>query len=158
MSKEQLRVVPSDANESDPSRTTTLVHQQKILSFSPEAVLAVGSGPLFRHVDPDGDMWRGKGDREFRAFIKFENAMPRTPLVLLNLAGIDASHAQNLRLKLEVSGESREGFWATALTWGDSKIASVDVAWTAICQSTEARVAELTRSQDKKEKSADKSK
>ncbi len=110
----------------------TQVHQQHRLQLAPQTFLVLGQGELFRHVNPDNFMWSDEGDRHLKVFIPFAKIMQRSPFVQVNLAGLDSSHAQNLRLKLKVSDTSTEGFVITAHTWQDTKIAGVDVSWMAI--------------------------
>lgn len=110
----------------------TQVHAQHRIQLTAQTVMVVGQGALFRHVNPDDYMWTGDGDRHLDVFIPFTISFRRAPIVLVNLVGVDASHAQNLRLKLRVRDTRRDGFTATAHTWQDTKLASVDVSWFAL--------------------------
>ena len=110
------------------------LHQQHSTPLTQSTTMVMGAGELFRHVNPNGFMWLDDGDREMSVFIPFSQPFRRAPNVQLNLVGIDASHAQNLRLKLRVAEASTDGFVAVAQTWQDTRIASVDVSWVAIGQ------------------------
>ncbi|MEM7438830.1 MAG: H-type lectin domain-containing protein [Pseudomonadota bacterium] len=110
-----------------------VIHNQRAVRLENNSVVVVGNGQLFRHVDPNGDMWDGFGHRSASAFIPFKKDLPRRPIVTVNLTGIDASHAHNLRVKLEVEEERVTGFIVRAITWDDTKIAGLDVSWTAYC-------------------------
>ena len=110
----------------------TQIHAQHRIQLTAQTVMVLGQGALFRHVNPDEYMWTGDGDRHLDVFIPFTIAFRRAPIVQVNLVGLDASHAQNLRLKLRVREARRDGFVATAHTWQDTKLASVDVSWFAL--------------------------
>ncbi|EBA02846.1 hypothetical protein RB2150_18367 [Rhodobacterales bacterium HTCC2150] len=135
------QIVPLHENENN--KQNTAVHAQQRIQIANDTVMVMGSGLLFRHANPGGYMWNDQGDREFEVFIPFETTLERKPLVQVNLSGVDASHAQNLRLTLAVKSTSLEGFVVGAKTWGDTKIASVDISWMAMAQSVVSRVAEL---------------
>ncbi|WGI23170.1 H-type lectin domain-containing protein [Amylibacter sp. IMCC11727] len=124
------------------------LHVQHRISLSAQTTLVLGQGELFRHVNPDDFMWNGDGDRHLNVFIAFTKPLRRVPLVQVNLMGVDASHAQNLRLKLRVSDAAVTGFVVTAHTWQDTKLAGVDISWSAFEQSNSAPPAWVAASRD----------
>ena len=128
----------TDTEEHVPSMIKNVLnvqlHKQQGTLLSGSTIMVMGAGELFRHVNPNGFMWLDDGDREMSVFIPFSQPFRRAPNVQLNLTGVDASHAQNLRLKLRVAEASTDGFVAVAQTWQDTRIASVDVSWVAIGQ------------------------
>ena len=92
------------------------------------------AGELFNHVDSNGPMWAGDGDREVRFRIRFSVAFHRPPHVTLGVSGLDSSNAQNLRFSLVAEGVTHEGFDVVMKTWSDTRIARASVNWSAIGQ------------------------
>ena len=119
-------------------------HVQNRIQISSGVSMIFGAGPLFRHVDPDQFMWNGEGERISEVFIPFKTVIERPPIVFISLTSIDASQAQNLRLKLSTRDATKQGFIASARTWSDTKLASIEASWFAVTQSVEARVSQLT--------------
>lgn len=96
--------------------------------------VVTSSGELFNHVDDNGPMWSGDGDREVRYKVRFKAAFQRPPHITLGVSGMDSSCAQNLRFSLLADTVTAVGFEIVFKTWGDTKIARTSVNWSAIGQ------------------------
>jgi len=92
------------------------------------------SGELFNHVDDNGPMWSGEGDREVQVKLRFATDFQRPPHITLGISGMDSSCAQNLRFALAAENVTAVGFVIVFKTWGDTKIARASVNWSAIGQ------------------------
>ena len=102
-----------------------------------------GTCELFRHVDPDGYMWDGDGDRKVIKPIKFEQRLETNPLVFVSLQSIDASQGHNLRFDLRAENVTTRGFDVVFSTWFDTKIASCSVSWFAFSQTAASALNQL---------------
>jgi hypothetical protein len=96
--------------------------------------IITAAGELFNHVDDNGPMWAGNGDREVRIRIRFSVNFQRSPHITLGITGMDSSNAQNLRFSLASEAVTPEGFEIVLKTWDDTKIARASVNWSAIGQ------------------------
>ena len=96
--------------------------------------IVTAAGELFNHVDNNGPMWYGDGDREVRLKVRFSAAFQKPPHVTLGITGIDSSMAQNLRFSLLAEAVTQESFEVVMKTWDDTKIARASVNWSAIGQ------------------------
>jgi H-type lectin domain-containing protein len=96
--------------------------------------IITAAGELFNHVDENGPMWAGDGDREVRVEVRFSAIFQRPPHISLGISGIDSSMAQNLRFSLVHEAVTTEGFEIVMKTWSDTKIARASVNWSAIGQ------------------------
>lgn len=92
------------------------------------------AGELFNHVDENGPMWAGDGDREVRFKVRFSTSFQRPPHITLGITGMDSSKDQNLRFSLDAEAVTQEGFEVVMKTWDDTKIARASVNWSAIGQ------------------------
>jgi hypothetical protein len=77
-------------------------------------------------------MWKGSGERSVTDFIQFESQFLKTPKLHVALHSIDASKDANLRIVIDVDAITPSGFECTIQTWGNTKLAFVDIAWIAI--------------------------
>lgn len=93
---------------------------------------AAGSVLVFDHIETNGQMWVGTGERRATAKVKFEAAFDRAPHVLLSISMIDADNGSNLRLQLSAENVTRTGFMAIAYTWKDTRIGRLSVSWIAM--------------------------
>ena len=96
--------------------------------------IVTAAGELFNHVDENGPMWSGDGDREVRFKLRFTASFQRIPHITLRISGMDSSCGQNLRFSLAAEAVTSESFVIVFKTWGDTKIARASVNWTAIGQ------------------------
>lgn len=91
-----------------------------------------GTTPLFSHVECNGEMWTGEGDREIRCTIPFSTAFRAPPAVHLSLALFDLDQMTNPRAELRAEAVTETGFEAVFHTWADTRIARITVSWMAI--------------------------
>jgi len=96
--------------------------------------VVTAAGELFNHVDDNGPMWSGDGDREVRFKLRFTASFQRPPHITLGICGMDSSCGQNLRFSLAAEAVTSESFVIVFKTWGDTKIARASVNWSAIGQ------------------------
>ena len=96
--------------------------------------IVTAAGELFNHVDDNGPMWTGDGDREVRLKLRFTASFQRPPHITLGISGMDSSCRQNLRFSLAAETVMSESFVIVFKTWGDTKIARASVNWSAIGQ------------------------
>lgn len=76
-------------------------------------------------------MWTGKGPRELRRVVEFDEAFMRLPLVQVSLSMLDIDHSTNHRVDISAEMVTEDGFVIVFRTWGDTKIARVRADWTA---------------------------
>ncbi len=110
-----------------------LAKQQTTSPFTGVQIITA-SGELFNHVDKNGPLWAGDGDRQVRLKVRFVARFQRLPHIMLGICGMDSSCAQNLRFSLVAGHISVEGFEIVFKTWGDTKIARASINWSAIGQ------------------------
>lgn len=120
-----------DTVETEPRRHI-VKHVQQCTMLGRGSMMILGTGSLFRHVNPEKFMWNQDGERQVEVYIPFRKMFPVVPQIQMGLTGVDASKAQNLRLKLDTCDVSVQGFVAIARTWDDTRLASIDVSWFAI--------------------------
>lgn len=90
-----------------------------------------GTRRVFHHY-PNHYMWKGSGERSVTEFIQFDSQFIKTPTLHVALHSFDASNAANLRVVIDVEAITLSGFECTIRTWGNTKLAFVDIAWLAI--------------------------
>ncbi|TNE64017.1 MAG: hypothetical protein EP336_16165 [Rhodobacteraceae bacterium] len=90
-----------------------------------------GSFVLFSDFQDGGAMWTGKGPRELRRVVEFDEAFMRLPLVQVSLSMLDIDHSTNHRVDISAEMVTEDGFVIVFRTWGDTKIARVRADWTA---------------------------
>ena len=76
-------------------------------------------------------MWTGKGPRELRRVVEFDEAYSQPPLVQVSLSMLDIDQSTNHRVDISVEMVTEDGFIIVFRTWGDTKIARVRADWTA---------------------------
>jgi hypothetical protein len=91
-----------------------------------------GDVVMFSDFEHDGVMWTGEGTRQTRAYVEFSESFRSQPVVQVNLSMFDMSNSTNARADVQAEDITVEGFAIVFRTWGDSKIARVRVAWTAM--------------------------
>jgi hypothetical protein len=97
-----------------------------------------GDVVLFSDYEDGGEMWTGRGQRERRRHIKFSESYRSPPNVQLNLSLWDVDAATTMRIDLQPEAVTKDGFDMVFRTWGDTRIARVRIAWTAIGELAEA--------------------
>lgn len=90
-----------------------------------------GIAQVFDHIEQEGPMWSGSGDRWARTAVHFETPFGATPSVQVALSMIDADAGANLRLELSTEDVTAKGFIAVAHTWSDTRIGRLRVSWSA---------------------------
>lgn len=93
-----------------------------------------GIAQVFDHIEQDGPMWSGSGERWARTAVHFETPFATTPSVQVALSMIDADAGANLRFELSTEDVSARGFIAVVHTWSDTRIGRLRVSWTAFGQ------------------------
>ncbi|UWR23127.1 H-type lectin domain-containing protein [Sulfitobacter sp. S190] len=98
------------------------------------SVLGIANGDevLFEDFTDDGEMWTGRGQRERRRRIKFSEPFERPPTVQLNISLWDMDASNILRADLAAEAVTESGFDMVFRTWGDTRVARIRIAWTAI--------------------------
>ncbi|MGR3434050.1 MAG: H-type lectin domain-containing protein [Shimia sp.] len=91
-----------------------------------------GDLQLFSDFEKGGAMWTGEGDREVRTRAFFAEPFRAPPVVHVSFSMLDLDGKTNPRLHLRAEAIDEEGFLIVLGTWGDSRIARIRVAWTAI--------------------------
>ena len=113
--------------------------QPQIQAAPSEISILVGYQELFDHVDPNGEMWDGEGERDVRVRVEFDTPLERAPHVFLSVVQLDSSQAQNLRFQLLADSITNDGFDTVFRTWSDTRLASCLVQWMAMSQSVDSR-------------------
>ena len=91
-----------------------------------------GSHVMFSDFEDNGVMWTGKGPREARVAIAFEEPFKTVPVVITALAMLDMDAGANQRADLSHGNVTEGGFDLIFRTWGDTRVARVRADWTAI--------------------------
>lgn len=91
-----------------------------------------GDVVLFTDFQDGGEMWTGHGQRERRRHIKFSETYRTVPVVHASLSLWDVDAATVVRADVQTEAITCEGFDIVFRTWGDTRVARVRVAWTAI--------------------------
>lgn len=91
-----------------------------------------GDVVLFTDYENGGDMWTGRGQRERRRRIRFSESYQEAPTVQLSLSLWDVDASTVMRADLAAEAVTESGFDMVFRTWGDTRVARVRVAWTAI--------------------------
>ncbi len=76
-------------------------------------------------------MWTGKGPRERRERIFFDEPFIREPMVQVAVALWDVSNGSNLRSEILADNITEDGFDMVFRTWQDSQVARVRLSWIA---------------------------
>ncbi len=91
-----------------------------------------GEVVLFSDFDAGGPMWAEAGPREVRKEIAFNEAFRSLPVVSFSLSMWDINSAENARGDLSIENVTNHGFVMVFKTWGDTKVARMRAAWTAM--------------------------
>lgn len=91
-----------------------------------------GDTVLFSDFENEGEMWTGRGQRERRRRIAFSEPFRAEPLVQISISMWDVDTATTLRADVSAETVTKDGFDAVFRTWGDTRVARIRVAWTAI--------------------------
>ncbi len=91
-----------------------------------------GQVTLFSDFEDGGPMWTGQGPREVRKDVRFSEVYRSTPRVMVAISMWDLDRETNLRADLSADAITREGFTLVFRTWGDTRVARIRAAWTAI--------------------------
>tara|TARA_R110002049_G_scaffold29972_4_gene102081 strand:+ start:3916 stop:4266 length:351 start_codon:yes stop_codon:yes gene_type:complete len=91
-----------------------------------------GDVVLFSDYEDGGEMWTGRGQRERRRRIKFSEKFFSDPTVQLSLSLWDVDSSTVMRADLSAEAVTKSGFDMVFRTWGDTRVARVRIAWTAI--------------------------
>lgn len=101
--------------------------------FSTRAIGAQqGSRILFSDFADGGQMWAGRGQREVRHTIRFDEAFADLPVVSLSISMWDMDRDSNARGDLSAENVTEAGFELVFKTWGDTRIARLRTEWLAI--------------------------
>ncbi|MGJ8628788.1 MAG: H-type lectin domain-containing protein [Sulfitobacter sp.] len=101
--------------------------------------IGVDSGDvvLFSDYEDGGDMWTGRGQRERRRHIRFSEPFKSEPTVQMSLSLWDVDAATVMRADISAESTTNSGFDMVFRTWGDTRVARVRIAWTAIGELSE---------------------
>ncbi len=91
-----------------------------------------GDVVLFSDYEDGGDMWTGRGQRERRLHIKFGEPFSSAPTVQMSLSLWDVDASTVMRADISAEAVTNSGFDMVFRTWGDTRVARVRIAWTAI--------------------------
>lgn len=91
-----------------------------------------GDVMLFSDYEDGGDMWTGRGQRERRRRINFSESYQQVPQVQVNVSLWDIDSSTVIRADISAEAVTEKGFDMVFRTWGDTRVARIRVAWTAI--------------------------
>ncbi|WGH80340.1 H-type lectin domain-containing protein [Jannaschia sp. GRR-S6-38] len=91
-----------------------------------------GSRVMFSDFEDDGVMWTGKGPREVRVTLQFDEPFKTVPVIVTALAMFDIDAHTNQRADLSHGNVTETQFDLIFRTWGDTRVARVRADWTAI--------------------------
>ena len=91
-----------------------------------------GDVVLFKDYEDGGEMWTGTGQRERRRRVEFSEPFHSRPTVQVSLSLWDVDASTIMRADISADSVSKSGFDLVFRTWGDTKVARVRMAWTAI--------------------------
>ena len=102
-------------------------------------LIGVDSGDvvLFSDYENGGEMWTGEGQRERRQQIAFSEAFKSPPSVQVSLSLWDVDAATVMRAGIAADAVTETGFDMVFRTWGDTRVARVRMAWSAIGELSE---------------------
>ncbi|MEP2784377.1 MAG: H-type lectin domain-containing protein [Pseudoruegeria sp.] len=90
-----------------------------------------GSTNLFSDYQHDGVMWTGRGAREFRQIVSFDQPFSRKPIVHVAISMWDFDKDTNQRADISAENITRKGFAIVFRTWGDTRVARARADWLA---------------------------
>ncbi|MFO6464655.1 H-type lectin domain-containing protein [Jannaschia sp. KMU-145] len=91
-----------------------------------------GSHVMFSDFEDGGEMWTGRGPREARVRIAYDEPFKTIPVILTALAMFDIDERTNQRADLTHGNVTEEAFDMIFRTWGDTRVARIRADWTAI--------------------------
>lgn len=91
-----------------------------------------GDAIMFSDFEHDGEMWTGDGARMAKVDVQFSEKFRNAPHVQVAPSMWDISSDANTRVDFGAENVTEAGFTIVFRTWGDSRIARMRVAWTAI--------------------------
>jgi len=96
--------------------------------------IGVDSGDvmLFSDYEDGGPMWTGRGQRERRRRINFSEPFREAPTVQLSPSLWDIDSSTVIRADVSAEAVTEAGFDMVFRTWGDTRVARMRMAWTAI--------------------------
>lgn len=100
--------------------------------------IAQGDTIVFSDFDSGGEMWTGRGQRERRKQMTFEEPFRSAPSLQVSISMWDVDSAAAIRADVTAENITRDGFELVFRTWGDTKIARARLSWIAIGELREA--------------------
>jgi len=91
-----------------------------------------GEVVLFSDFEDGGEMWTGRGQRERRRHINFSEPYITEPTVQMSVSLWDMDAATVIRADVRAESVTAAGFDMVFRTWGDTRVARIRIAWTAI--------------------------
>ncbi|MGV6846797.1 MAG: H-type lectin domain-containing protein [Marinibacterium sp.] len=91
-----------------------------------------GDVTLFSDFRDGGEMWTGLGPRERRRRVCFSHQYRHPPAVQTAVSLWDVDTSPHMRAEVSAENVTAGDFEIVFRTWGDSRLARVRVAWTAI--------------------------
>ncbi len=87
---------------------------------------------LFSDFEDEGEMWVGRGQRERRRRVAFDEAFRSEPVVHVGLSMWDLDNGAPARVDIAAETVTEDGFDIVFRTWGDTRVARVRARWMAI--------------------------
>lgn len=91
-----------------------------------------GDVVLFSDFEDGGDMWTGKGPRERRRNVLFEQPFRGPPVVHTSISLWDVDTKSPVRVEITAESITEAGFEIVFRTWLDTRVARLRVAWMAM--------------------------
>lgn len=91
-----------------------------------------GEHVMFSDYENNGRMWSGEGTRQRKKTIVFSERFGEPPSVQVTLSLWDVDKDTNVRADVQAKNVSTTGFDLIFRTWGDTRVARVRLAWTAM--------------------------
>jgi H-type lectin domain-containing protein len=91
-----------------------------------------GDVVLFSDFEDGGEMWTGRGQRERRRRVSFEEPFSSLPTVHVSISMWDVDNETPMRADVMAETITKEGFDLVFRTWGDTRLARVRIAWFAM--------------------------
>ena len=91
-----------------------------------------GDTVLFSDFEDGGEMWTGRGQRERRRRGAFSEPFRDAPLVHVSISMWEVATATAMRADVAAETVTRDGFDLVFRTWGDTRVARVRLAWSAM--------------------------
>lgn len=91
-----------------------------------------GDPVLFSDFEDGGEMWTGRGQRERRRRISFEEPFRSPPAIQVAISLWDMDATTVIRADISSETITESGFDLVFRTWGDTRVARIRVGWTAI--------------------------